>query len=339
MPSRLVDESTTDAGSNSTASLSVASEIPNHDLSGYNHHWPRLLILVLLLGTTLALLLTPGFVSTAAMSLLQREGSGGLLHPAMLTATILVFLWERYYPVGNRPVSGPAQVNDLIWWLTNATLAVGAPVLAAIFFQRASSAVTADAEPFDLFAGLPWLLRYLIAVLAVDLVRYGVHVCRHKIRILWRFHATHHSTIELNQFSAYRLHPIDYGVSVAIAAIPFGLFSVPVEGFVLYQVFTGVLGRTHHAAVCWRWPILNWFLVSPQAHRVHHSTNQEHYDKNYGLTFSIWDRIFGTYHDPQTYDPTPITGVPGLASPEASRYREVLLVYVHQLLAPFRRMD
>ena len=299
----------------------------------------RLLVFLVVVVATLLLVFTPGFVDDVFQSLIRRETSGGLLHPVIIATAILIYLWERYWPVGGRAISAPARVTDLGWWLINATCAVSLPVIFAMLTNPAIESVSPAKERFDLFGSCPWWLRYALAILLVDFVRYSIHVIRHKIPLLWRFHATHHSTHELNQFSAYRMHPVDYAFSVAVAAIPFGLFRIPVEGFVLYQVLTGVLGRTHHAAVRWKWPIINWILVSPQVHRIHHSTAEEYYGKNYCLTFSIWDRIFGTYAEPMSEDATPSTGVPGFPNVEATTIAEVPNVLIKQLFAPFRKFE
>ncbi len=305
------------------------------------HWWVRAALAAITIGGIVAVLLMPGMVGEILTSLVDREYSRGLLHPAILATSALLFVWERYWPVGGRKISGPAHLTDIGWWFFNAAFAVSVPIVAATLMYKAtdsvSAAVTEKPEPFDILGWLPWALRYVLAILLVDFVRYVIHVIRHKVPLLWRFHATHHSTEEMHQFSAYRMHPVDYTFAVAVASIPFCLFSVPVEGFVIYQVVMLALGRTHHAAVSWKWPWLNKILVSPEAHRIHHSTDEIHYDKNYGLTFSIWDRIFGTYVEPQSDDPTPVTGVPGLPSPEAKTYAEVPGVLLQQLLAPFRK--
>lgn len=300
----------------------------------------RWIIFVAVVITTGMVVFTPGFVSEVFQSLWRREAAGGLLNPVIIATAILVFLWERYWPVGGRKISPAAQLTDLGWWMISGVSAVGFPIAFAALTNKAASAVApATGEPFDLLGGLPWWLRYALAILLIDFFRYLVHVLRHKIPWLWRFHATHHSTHELNQFSAYRQHPVDYAVGVAVAAVPFSLFQIPVEGFVMYQIAIGMLGRTHHAAVAWHWPVLNWIFVSPRIHRIHHSSAEECYDKNFGLTFSIWDRLFGTYMEPETEDPTPSTGVPGFKNVEANSILEVPEVLVKQLMAPFRRFD
>ena len=74
-------------------------------------------------------------------------------------------------------------------------------------------------------------------------------------------------------------------------------------------------------------------------HRIHHSTAEEYYGKNYGLTFSIWDRIFGTYAEPMSEDATPSTGVPGFPNVEATTIAEVPNVLIKQLFAPFRKFE
>lgn len=61
-----------------------------------------------------------------------------------------------------------------------------------------------------------------------------------------------------------------------------------------------------HMNVTWRSNWLEWIVVTPRYHHVHHSDHPAHVNANFGVTFSIWDRLFGTYIDPEEFT-TPIT--------------------------------
>ncbi len=153
------------------------------------------------------------------------------------------------------------------------------------------------------------LLATLVSMLAFDGAAYLTHRAMHRFRWLWRIHATHHSTSFLTPLSNFRQHPLEpilLALARGLAAgAALGLFhlvfprATPVLllgglglGFFLYM-FTVHL---HHAPLPVRYPSwLTIILISPHQHHIHHSADPRHYDKNFGVIFSIWDRMAGTY--------------------------------------------
>lgn len=260
-----------------------------------------------------------------------RERGGGLLNPYVLVVSLVVLALERRDPV-ERPTPTPALANDLSWWaIQGLGSALGIAMLkpeAGRVVDESSGAVRPRPRP-----RLTGPIRALIDVLAIDFVRWAVHVARHRSRFLWRFHETHHETTDLNQFSAYRVHPVDHLLSVALAAVPLRMIGTGSHDLLRHQVLVAALGRTHHAAIDSDWPMLNKILVSPRAHRVHHSAHTDEFDSNYGVTFIIWDRLFGTYRSPGAR-PSPTGRDTG-----AVTLSKVPGAVINQLVAPLKPRD
>lgn len=182
----------------------------------------------------------------------------------------------------------------------------------------------------------PRFARILLAVLLSDLLFWITHVVRHKISYLWYFHAVHHSQRELNFFTEYRVHPIDDVFLFTIGFIP--LFMVE-HSFVTVVAIVWIRHwhtRFYHSNIRTNLGPLRYVLVTPQSHRVHHSMEVRHHDKNFGLTFSIWDQMFGTQY--RGYDEYPQTGIPDGAFPSEQESRRAggLTTLGEQLLYPFR---
>lgn len=136
----------------------------------------------------------------------------------------------------------------------------------------------------------------LIALfLLVDLAFYIEHRCSHRIRILWASHSVHHSTEVMVLPAAFRLTwtPIVSGVFLFYLPIvwlgydPVWVFGVA-SASLTYQFFihTELVGH-----IGW----LEWIINTPSAHRVHHASNAEYIDKNFGGVLLIWDHLLGTY--------------------------------------------
>jgi sterol desaturase/sphingolipid hydroxylase (fatty acid hydroxylase superfamily) len=135
----------------------------------------------------------------------------------------------------------------------------------------------------------------LAAIVLVDFVYYWDHRFGHRVRFLWAVsHSVHHSSPLFNQTTALRISFVDGFISpwyyTTIVFIGFDPYLVAgAFGVVLaYQqwIHTETIGK------------LGWFDVvfnSPSNHRVHHGTQEEYLDKNYGGILIIWDHLFGTY--------------------------------------------
>lgn len=158
------------------------------------------------------------------------------------------------------------------------------------------------------------LLATLVTMLAIDFSAYGLHRAFHSWSWLWKIHRVHHSARFLTPLTTLRQHPLEplllNGIRGLAAGLALGFLhllfpaATPVwtiggigAGFFFYM-FTVNL---HHAPIPLRYPaVLSMLLVSPHIHHLHHSRAVEHHGRNFGVVFSFWDRIFGSYQD-QTF--------------------------------------
>jgi sterol desaturase/sphingolipid hydroxylase (fatty acid hydroxylase superfamily) len=133
-----------------------------------------------------------------------------------------------------------------------------------------------------------------------EFVYYWYHRAAHRVRLLWGSHSVHHSPEELTFAAAYRLAwtPLLSGAwlfflpLVWIGFQPAAVFGM-VSASLLYQFWL-------HTTLIPRLGPLEWVLNTPSSHRVHHASNPEYLDRNYGGTLIVFDRLFGTY---QAEDP------------------------------------
>jgi sterol desaturase/sphingolipid hydroxylase (fatty acid hydroxylase superfamily) len=140
----------------------------------------------------------------------------------------------------------------------------------------------------------------VLLFLAVEFVYYWYHRAAHRVRLLWGSHSVHHSPEELTFSAAYRLNwtPLLSGAWLFFLPLvwlgfdPTWVFGI-VSGSLLYQFWL-------HTTLIPRLGPLEWVLNTPSSHRVHHGSNPEYLDRNYGGTLIVFDRLFGTY---QAEDP------------------------------------
>src|SRR5258706_1600194 len=156
------------------------------------------------------------------------------------------------------------------------------------------------ARPVYYLQHLPSVWKILFALVVVDFVIYWIHRAQHTFDPLWRTHAWHHSIEQMYWFSGFRtsfLHSFMYNIPQVV--IPVTLFKLsPVEAGIGYSL--GLLIQFwEHTNLKVNVGPLRWLIVTPDYHRVHHSATI-HRGKNLGTTFRLWDRMFGTYVDPDT---------------------------------------
>jgi len=188
----------------------------------------------------------------------------------------------------------------------------------------------------DFLAGYPLPAQVFFVVVAADFLAWFHHLVRHKVAFLWEFHKVHHSTTQLNYFTDQRVHPVDVLAAQAIQFVPFYSLSLDtaVPTFVAWQLFTGWHTRFYHANIRTNLGPFRHLLVTPQSHRIHHSADPAHRDRNFGVIFSVWDWIFGTRHN--AVDDYPATGIQDERFPleKELKLRSFLLTPIRQLCYP-----
>lgn len=148
----------------------------------------------------------------------------------------------------------------------------------------------------------------ILTIFAVDFLGYWNHRFMH--RYFWPVHATHHAIRELSALNGYS-HFAEKFSEFFLIAIPLSLirwdslfipFSISIVSQLLaYWIHSPTTAQMH---------VLRWVIVTPRYHRIHHSLEPKHFDKNFGILFSFWDRLFGTAFIP-TDDEWPDTGLEG----------------------------
>ena len=141
------------------------------------------------------------------------------------------------------------------------------------------------------------ILLYFIAFVCVDFASYCHHRLKHSINIFWNMHVIHHSSEEFNLACALR-QSITNNLGIGILfLVPAALLGVPPK-------MISVLGPLHLFGQFWyhtrhigKLGWLEYILVTPSQHRVHHAINKEYIDKNLAAIFCIWDRAFGTFQE------------------------------------------
>lgn len=147
---------------------------------------------------------------------------------------------------------------------------------------------------------LPLWVEVIAAILILDFAIWVQHMVFHKVPFLWRLHRVHHADRDIDVTTALRFHPIEIAASMLIKIGVVYLIGAPALGVILFEILLNGSAMFNHANI--RLPLgadrfLRLFLVTPDMHRVHHSTLKNETDSNYGFALSIWDRLFGTYTD------------------------------------------
>jgi alkylglycerol monooxygenase len=154
-----------------------------------------------------------------------------------------------------------------------------------------------------------WLLAFLL----YDFCYYWNHRLGHERNVLWAAHSVHHQSEEYNLTTALRQTSSGFLLSwvfylpMAVLGVPPLVFLSVAAMNLLYQFW---VHTRHIPKLGW----LEWLLITPSNHRVHHAQNPLYMDRNYGGVFIVWDRLFGTFQEELDDEPV----VFGVTTPLAS---------------------
>lgn len=165
---------------------------------------------------------------------------------------------------------------------------------------------------------------YVFAFIAMDFASYWNHRLSHKVNFFWNQHVIHHSSEEFNLACALRQSISNLLGYFPILLLPAALLGVPHEVISLLAPLHLFAQFWYHTKHIGKLGILEYILVTPSQHRVHHAINPEYIDKNLAAIFCVWDRWFGTFQE-ELDDVTPVYGV----LKPASTWNPVLINFQH----------
>ncbi len=194
-----------------------------------------------------------------------------------------------------RAAAGETKINIVMVMID--TVAVG-PVL-AIGMALVVGALGSWGLQLDTARLWAWLGRWPTVAAAVvlgDFFGYWRHRIQHS-RWLWPAHAIHHSDTRLTWFSLERMHPIDRAGSL-LDMVLLSALGMPTWALAANALVRHYYGFFIHADVPWTLGKAGWVLNAPLTHRWHHVRDVEGSGHNFATVFSLWDRAFGTFHQP-----------------------------------------
>lgn len=141
-----------------------------------------------------------------------------------------------------------------------------------------------------------WLV-WLVAFIVIDFAGYWNHRLNHKVNFFWNQHVIHHSSEEFNLACALRQSISNLLGYFAILLIPAAFLGVPNEVIAILAPIHLFAQFWYHTQHIGKMGWLEYIIVTPSQHRVHHAINPEYIDKNLGQVLCVWDRWFGTFQE------------------------------------------
>ncbi len=202
-------------------------------------------------------------------------------------------LYSHFYKKGY--YSGKGIVSNLYLMLLNMGLDVlvrGVCLIALNYFYQYHFA--------DL--SLQPILYWTVLIVAEDFLFYWLHRVDHYCRLFWAVHVTHHNSEEFNLSVGFR-SSVFQPLYRFIYFIPLALFGFKGIDIMFAYSATQIFGILVHTQSIKKLGVLEYILVTPSHHRVHHGSNVRYLDKNMGMFLIIWDKLFGTFQAEEESDP------------------------------------
>ncbi|WP_240472758.1 sterol desaturase family protein [Salinivibrio socompensis] len=145
---------------------------------------------------------------------------------------------------------------------------------------------------------LPLWATVILTLIVMDLAIWYQHKLFHELPWLWRLHLVHHADMDIDVTTGARFHTVEIWLSMAIKCALVALLGAPVLGVILFETVLSSMAMFNHSNVRLPLRLDDWLrriVVTPDMHRVHHSTRFHECNANYGFNLSCWDRWFKTY--------------------------------------------
>jgi lathosterol oxidase len=145
---------------------------------------------------------------------------------------------------------------------------------------------------------LPVWAQFLLAVFLADLFQAGLHRIYHRVPFLWRFHAVHHSSRNLDWLAGSRVHFVEIVLTRSAVLLPLVVLGFSQPAVNAYVILVGIQAVLAHANLRTNFGWLEYLLVTPRYHHWHHARHADYMDVNYAIHLPLVDMLMGTFKRP-----------------------------------------
>lgn len=219
----------------------------------------------------------------------------------LLAFTALLFVpLERLLPLhGDQRLRRPGLATDLLHVLLSGFIIRAGFVVSLAGIGLITARLIPDSIGMSVRSQPDWLEFAELFILS-DLCFYIAHRIVHAVPGLWRFHAVHHSSEQLDWLASFRVHPVDQIFNATLIALPGIALGFSHETLVLYAVLYRWHALLLHSNIRIDLGPINKVIATPHFHHWHHADQTEAHDRNFGGQIILWDRLFQTAYVPRT---------------------------------------
>ncbi len=229
-----------------------------------------------------------------------------------------------------------STVSKLKRWVNNLSLTAFNSAALTLLFSKAvidtANHATTNQIGVMNMVQLPQWAKTLVIVIFLDFMLYIWHLLNHEVPFLSRFHRVHHTDLDMDVSTATRFHIGEIAISTVIKISLIYFIGADLLSLLVFESIVVLSAQFHHSSL----RVPKWFetiywivFVPPSMHRIHHSVIKEERNSNYGVIFSLWDRMLGTLLTDVEQAGIRI----GL-----NKYRDPARLHFHHLLViPFRK--
>jgi sterol desaturase/sphingolipid hydroxylase (fatty acid hydroxylase superfamily) len=286
---------------------------------------------------------TAGILWVAVADLLRQgrleavlsAGRAELAAPLLVALVVATGICERIWPAERRAVLARGHVQDACFTALHAIVVIPLMTLLSV---GAAELISGHASWIELRWTQHWPIWLLVpvTVVAMDAANWLAHYADHRLDLLWRFHALHHSQEELSVLTSFRAHPLMHTTGFLLAAVPVvALMPTRAIAPVVITIYV-CIGTLQHANLRWTFGPVGWVVVSPAYHRLHHDPVTQ--QVNLGVVLTIWDVLARRAVFPTRGHSVGRTGLDGRPVPveQGGSAAPALRLMAGQLIEPFR---
>lgn len=226
--------------------------------------------------------------------ILQNESTLRLI--AFTGVFFVIALWEWLSPKRKRLRSLTAR------WVNNLALVVINTLLVRLLFPMAAVGIALIVSEQQM--GLLNLIEIhpiaavTLSVILLDCAIYWQHRLMHTMPLLWRMHRVHHADPEFDVTTGLRFHPLEIIISMIYKTLIIALLGAPVLAVLIFELLLNAGSLFNHGNINLNAKLdnaLRRIIVTPDMHRIHHSTDNIESNRNFGFALSWWDYLFSSY--------------------------------------------